>query len=113
MPLVKSNAAMSSFAIAIICLLLTAFFARIYFIGLAFGIAAIYFAAMGVRSLRRDPYDLKLLKEIEEKEELREIEREIDEYELFNQEEALYCSYCDEVFDARLSRCPSCGRIFR
>ena len=113
MPLVKSNAALSSFAIAIICLLLTAFFARIYFIGLAFGIAAIYFAAMGVRSLRKDPYDLKLLKEIEEKEELREIEREMEEYDPFSQEDTVYCSHCDEVFDARFSRCPSCGRIFR
>lgn len=71
------------FAGAAVCLLLTAMFARAPLIGVVFAVGTLYLIITGFGALRTDPYDLKELREIEEREEvLRYLdEEEEDEWE--------------------------------
>ncbi|MER3413864.1 MAG: hypothetical protein C4340_00190 [Armatimonadota bacterium] len=58
------------FAGAVVCLLLTALFARIPLIGVVFAIGTLYLIISGFSALKSDPYDLNELREIEEREEV-------------------------------------------
>lgn len=92
-----------AFSLSAVCLLLTALFARALFLGVVFAVGAVYFAAVGIKALREDPYDLRLLREIEErKEKMKKTEG--------NEGQSVFCPFCAEVYDSRLKVCPNCGR---
>lgn len=59
-----------------------------------------------MRRLRRDPYDLDSLRELHEREELREIEHDDVEYD------SVVCLHCQAVYSNRLPACPRCGHSF-
>lgn len=99
--------ALSRFAIAVLCILAAgAVGARMPMIGLGLAIVGIVFAFLGFRELRpaRDPYDLKLLREIHEKEEIRNVR--VPESVSNN----IVCPVCGEVYGNDLPLCPNCGR---
>lgn len=54
---------------------------------------------------RKDKYDLDTLKEVHDREEVRNLEvEEPPEYDSF------MCRGCGEVYDIRIRSCPRCGR---
>jgi hypothetical protein len=74
--------------------------------------AAICFMLLGVGLMRsgdrakyRDPYDLGLLREIDEQEQW----AQVDETELQNGAD-IVCPHCGHVFGGRFPVCPSCKR---
>lgn len=72
------SGSLAYFAGALVCLLLTALFARVPLIGVVFAIGTLYLIISGFSALKRDPYDLSELREIEERE---EVLRYLDEEE--------------------------------
>ncbi|MCH8274289.1 MAG: hypothetical protein IH851_05815 [Armatimonadetes bacterium] len=103
----KSPAAVTFFGIAIASLVLAGLFARLSpLIGLLFSCGVIYFAAAGVFALRRDPYDLRQLRDVHEEEEVRKARME----ETPSEGDSVYCPYCSTVYASDLPTCPQCGR---
>jgi hypothetical protein len=99
--------AISRFATAVLCILAAgAVGARMPVIGLVFACVGLVFAYLGFRDLRpaRDPYDLKLLREIHEQEEIRNVR--VPEARGDN----VVCPTCGEVYGNDLPACPRCGR---
>lgn len=92
-----------AFALSVVCLLLTALFSRSLVLGVVFAIGTIYFAAAGIKALREDPYDLRLLREMEERKRKTE-QTQSDELK------SVFCPFCAEMYDSRLKVCPNCGR---
>lgn len=80
--------------------------ARMPVIGLTLAVVGLIYAYLGYRDLRpaRDPYDLKLLREIHEREELKNVR--VPE----SIADSVLCPSCGEVYDNDLSICPRCGR---
>lgn len=64
----------------------------------------LYFFVRGVLLLRRDPYDLSLLREVHERGQLPESEAEDAP------DDAVYCRHCHEAYPASCLQCPRCGR---
>ncbi|MBN9500652.1 MAG: hypothetical protein BGO01_18585 [Armatimonadetes bacterium 55-13] len=54
---------------------------------------------------RRDPYDLRELKKLQEREENRNDEAELDDYDPSGKP---ICLHCGEEYDSRLGACPRC-----
>ncbi|MCW5946117.1 MAG: hypothetical protein KIT74_03725 [Fimbriimonadales bacterium] len=103
----RRAAAISRFASAILCLFFAAVLgARMPVIGIGFAVAGLVLAFLGYRDLRdkRDPYDLSLLKEIHEEEELRNVR--VPESTGDN----VMCPACGEVYTNEFPICPRCGR---
>lgn len=76
-----------------------AFFAVILLIGAG---------VLWLQERRRDPYDLGLLKEIHDRKEIEEIEREEEDFDYGS----IVCPHCQTVRDKRIPACPNCGRSF-
>jgi len=92
-----------AFGLSAVCLLLTALFARSLVLGVVFAFGTVYFAAVGIKAMREDPYDLRLLREMEENK-AKSKKTESDT------EKSVFCPFCAEVYDSRLKVCPNCGR---
>ena len=79
---------------------------------LACGLAAAWCVFRGVRAARRQRYDLRLLTLGEETDASAPDEPVVD-YIPPEEQDSVYCAWCDEAFDAVEPRCLRCGRSFR
>lgn len=100
---VRSGAA-ASFALSILLLFALRFALRSpLFLVLCAG-GSLFFLLRGFLLLRRDPYDLGLLREVHERDQLPTSEAEEAP------DDAVYCRHCHEAYPASCLQCPRCGR---
>ena len=85
------------FGFAFASLLLAGLSIRFALVSMAFAFGAIVFALEGIRSLRKDPYDLSELRRIHEAAELEE-------------NHDVFCPHCAEVYPSNYPVCPHCRR---
>lgn len=80
--------------------------ARLPALGLLAIGSCLVFAVLGLLALRqrRDPYDLQLLREIHEREEMLKARVPDPHGDL------VYCPYCSDVYSSEYPMCPKCGR---
>ena len=91
---------------ALVCALLWGALAPIPPVSSAFGLVAGVLVVATVASLvrpRRDPYDLSLLREVDEQAQIGEVEEPTTEFD------SVVCPCCAAVYNRRLPICPRCG----
>lgn len=69
------------------------------------GMGCVVAAALGLKALRRDPYDLRALRDLDENER----DGDPSEPELHKVDRIL-CVHCGDEYNIRLPACPRCGR---
>jgi hypothetical protein len=67
---------------------------------------SIYFMVKAFQKVRKDPYDLSELRELHERELLRDQMME----EPPNSSHVIYCPFCSTVYREDMKVCPHCGR---
>lgn len=67
---------------------------------------SIYLMSKAFQKARKDPYDLSELREIHERELVRD--QRLDEP--MNSSHVIYCPFCSTVYQEDLKVCPHCGR---
>src|SRR5690348_9516241 len=100
-------------AALMVCLLMGTSFLVIPFIGIFISLAAVVaFVVLAVYSVKsasprfKDPYDLRLLREVHEK---REMEK-VDENEIPEGADVV-CPHCGHLYGSKFRICPNCKRM--